>query len=344
MSSSTAIPSVTEQHAIKAAKRPFISSRDLLTLGVLAGLIAIFSILQPNFLSQANWLNTTATATQLILLAVGQTFVIITGGIDLSVGAVVSASGVASAWVMANIFAPYIENGTTGIASIVGILVAIVVGGLFGLANGLMVVRLNIPPFVATLGSMGVATGTALLITNGMSIADVPEAISGFGRYNLFGWLPLPVLVTILIVAFCGVLLSRSRFGAHTYAIGDSFEAAARAGIRTRSHLIRVYVLTGVLAGIAGLLIMSRLTVASPSAGSSYELNAIACVVIGGASLFGGRGTLTGSILGALIITCLISGLVVIGVPPFWQIIGVGVVLVAAVALDQRHQILKPRR
>lgn len=320
------------------------NSRDLLTLGVLILLIILFSSIQPNFLSRANWLNTSATATQLILLAVGQTFVIITGGIDLSVGALVSVSGVSSAWVMSTVFAPYLDGASAGFATLAGVAVALAVGGLFGVANGLMVVKLGIPPFVATLGTMGVATGASLLITNGMSISNIPEPVTAFGRTNLVGWFPLPVLVTIVIAAFCVVLLSKSRFGAHTYAIGDSPEAAARAGIPNGSHLVRVYMISGLLAGVAGLLIMSRLTVASPSAGTSYELNAIACVVIGGASLFGGRGTLTGSILGALIITCLISGLVVIAVPPFWQIIAVGLVLIAAVALDQRRQLAALRR
>lgn len=318
-------------------------SRDLGTVAVLAVLIAVFTVVQPNFLSQSSWLNSSTTATQLILLAVGQTFVIVTGGIDLSVGAVVSVSGVASAWLMSHAIASY-EGSNAILATILGVAAGLVVGLLFGLANGLMIVRLHIPPFVATLGSMGVATGVSLLITNGMSISDIPAPIGQFGSTTLFGWIPLPVIVTVIIAVACGVLLARTRFGAHTYAIGDSPEAAARAGIRNGSHLIRVYMLSGLLAGTAGLLIMARLTVASPSAGSSYELNAIACVVIGGASLFGGRGTLSGSILGALIITCLISGLVVIAVPPFWQIIAVGLVLVAAVAIDQRRQLTQLRR
>lgn len=338
----TSLAQSAKRRETKPDLRQALQFRDTLTVSVLMVLLVIFAVLQPNFLSQSNWLNTSATATQLILLAIGQTFVIITGGIDLSVGAVVSLSGVTSAWVMGAAMAPFSESNSL-LATTVGVVTALGVGAAFGVANGLMVVRLGIPPFVATLGSMGVATGASLLITNGMSISDIPAPIGEFGRTNVLGWLPMPVLVTVVVAVLCAILLGRSKFGAHTYAIGDSPEAAVRAGIRTGSHLIRVYALSGLLAGAAGLLIMARLTVASPSAGSSYELNAIACVVIGGASLFGGRGTIRGSILGALIITCLISGLVVIAVQPFWQIIAVGLVLIAAVAIDQRGQVFQRR-
>lgn len=327
---------------VGSAASRFIRSRDTLTLGVLVFLVIFFSVLQPNFLSQANWLNTATTATQLVLLAIGQTFVIITGGIDLSVGAVVSVSGVSAAWVMSALLQSSGGGPTLGIA-LLGAVLAIGVGTLFGMLNGFLVTRVNIPPFVATLGSMGVATGLSLLVSNGMSISALPSELGAFGRTNLLGWLPLPVLATAAIAWFFAHRLHKTRFGAHTYAIGDNIEAAMRSGINKNRHLMKVYLLSGGLAGTAGLLIMSRLTVASPAAGDGYELNAIACVVIGGASLFGGRGTIWGSVLGALIITCLISGLVVISVPPFWQLIVVGLVLIGAVALDQARNRTRSR-
>jgi ribose transport system permease protein len=307
--------------------------RDLWIGGVLLILIAAFSIDSPYFLTRANWLNTSSTATEVLLLAVGETFVICSGGIDLSVGAVLGFSGTAGAWVMAHGFAG--APGAAVGAVAVGFLAAVAAAGLFGLLNGVLVAWAGIPPFVVTLGTLGIATGLGDLLNNGQEISAIPASVVTFGNTNLGGWLPVPVLITAIITAWYGLVLARTRFGLYTLSIGDNREAVVRAGVHDRRYLLEVYLLSGLLAGVAGVLVMARLGAGSPSSGATDNLNAIAAVVIGGASLFGGRGTVIGSVIGTGIIAVLLTGLVLINVPPFWQEVAVGAILIAAVYVDQ---------
>jgi ribose transport system permease protein len=307
--------------------------REHWIFGVLIVIIVAFSIDSSHFLSQANWLNTSSAATEVMLLAVGQTFVIVSGGIDLSVGATLGLSGMVGAWVMAHFFS---HGGTPGgLVTAIGFAVTIVVGGLVGLVNGVLIAQYDIPPFVVTLGTLGIGTGLADLISNGQEITQLPLTIGNLGDDNLGGWVPVVVLVTIVLTLIAGVVLARTRFGALTYTIGDNREAAVRAGVADRRHLRRIYVLSGLLAGVASITVMARLAAASPTSGADDELNAIAAVVIGGASLFGGRGTLGGAVIGTLIISVLLTGLIIINVPSFWQLVAVGAVLIAAVYIDQ---------
>lgn len=310
---------------------------------VLIALVVGFGLASPDFFSRANWLNTSSTATEVLLLALGETFVIITAGIDLSVGAVLGLSGMAGGWVMEEMLA---GGGTaTGLIVAAGFATALAVGLAVGLVNGWLIARHNIPSFVVTLGTLGIATGLADLISNGLEISKIPPWVGRIGNTNLFGgWLPVPVLVAAVLCVITGVALAKTRFGAYTYAIGDSQDAAIRAGIPYRRHLIKIYALTGLLAGIDGVLVMTRIAAAAPTSGATDNLNAIAAVVIGGASLFGGRGTIVGSILGTLIISVLLTGLIIIDVPPFWQEVAVGVVLIAAVFIDQYSERLRLRR
>jgi ribose transport system permease protein len=307
--------------------------RDLWIGGVLVALIVAFSIGSPYFLTRANWLNTSSTATEVLLLAVGETFVICSGGIDLSVGAVLGFSGTAGAWVMAHGFAT--ASGPAVGAVTIGFAAAVVVAGAFGLLNGLLIAWANIPPFVVTLGTLGIATGLGYLLNNGQEISAIPESVTTFGNTNLGGWVPVPVLITAVITIWCGLLLARTRFGLYTLSIGDKREAVIRAGVNDRRYLLKIYLLSGLLAGVAGVLVMARLGAGSPDSGATDNLNAIAAVVIGGASLFGGRGTIIGSVIGAGILAVLITGLVLINVPPFWQEVAVGAILIAAVYIDQ---------
>jgi ribose transport system permease protein len=319
--------------ASRARARRLALLRDGWIFGVLVVIVIAFSIASPNFLTQANWLNTSSTATEVLLLAVGQTFVIISGGIDLSVGAILGLSGMAGGWAMAHFFA---SGGTPGgLVTTVGFVVAMVIGGLMGAANGLLIARWDIPPFVVTLGTLGIGTGLADLISNGQEISTIPALVGNIGNANIGGWIPVPVLVAAVVTAIAGIALARTRFGMYTYTIGDSREAAVRAGINDRRHLFSVYLLSGLLAGLAGIIVMTRLGAASPASGANDELNAIAAVVIGGASLFGGRGTVLGSVIGTCIISVLLTGLIIVNVPPFWQLVAVGVVLIAAVYVDQ---------
>ena len=309
--------------------------RDLWIGGVLLVLIIAFSIASPYFLTQANWLNTTSTATEVLLLAVGETFVICTGGIDLSVGAVLGFSGMVGAWVMAHWFA--VTSGPDLLPVSVGFAAAVLAGGAFGAVNGLLVSRTPIPPLVVTLGTLGIATGLGNLLDNGQEISNIPGSVTTFGNTNLGGWVPVPVLIAAVITLWCGVVLAKTRFGAYTLSIGDSRESVIRAGINDRRHLFKVYLICGLLAGVAGVLVMARLGAGNPTSGSDDNLNAIAAVVIGGTSLFGGRGTIVGSVIGTFIIAVLVTGLVITNVPPFWQEVAVGVILILAVYIDQLH-------
>jgi ribose transport system permease protein len=307
--------------------------RDLWIGGVLLALCAAFAVDSPYFLTRANWLNTSSTATEVLLLAVGETFVICAGGIDLSVGAVLGFAGTAGAWVMAHGFASAPGAALGAVAA--GFAVAVAAGAAFGALNGVLIAWAGVPPFVVTLGTLGIATGFGYLLNNGQEISAIPSSVVTFGNTNLGGWLPVPVLVTAVITIWCGVLLARTRFGAYALSIGDSRDAVIRAGISYRRYLLEIYLLSGALAGVAAVLVMARLGAGSPDSGATDNLNAIAAVVIGGASLFGGRGTIIGSVIGTAIIAVLLTGLILINVPPFWQEVAVGAVLIAAVYVDQ---------
>ncbi|MGC9221123.1 MAG: ABC transporter permease [Solirubrobacteraceae bacterium] len=311
--------------------------------GVLVLIVVLFSVASPYFLTQSNWLNTSLSATEILLLAVGETFVIITGGIDLSVGANLGLSGMVGGWLMQYFFSKHgLPSGSPVLATSLGFAAAILAGTIVGAANGLLVAGFEIPPFVVTLGTLGVCTGLGDLIANGQEISVIPAAVGNIGNYNLLGWFPIPVVVAALITLILAVVLARTKFGANTYAIGDSREAAVRAGIADRRHLLWVYTLTGLLAGVASIAVMSRLSAAAPTSGSDDNLNAIAAVVIGGASLFGGRGTIFGSVVGTSIIAVLLTGLIIVNVPSFWQLVAVGLVLIAAVYVDQIGQGQRP--
>jgi ribose transport system permease protein len=311
--------------------------RDLWIGGVLLALIVAFSIDSPYFLTRANWLNTSSTGTEVLLLAVGETFVICSGGIDLSVGAVLGFAGTAGAWVMATAF-PGVTGSAVG-PVVLGFAAAVAAGSAFGVLNGFLVAWAGVPPFVVTLGTLGIATGFGYLLNNGQEISAIPASVATFGNKNLGGWVPVPVLITAVITIWCGLLLAKTRFGAYTLSIGDSREAAVRAGINDRRYLLEIYTLSGLLAGVASVLVMARLGAGSPVSGATDNLNAIAAVVIGGASLFGGRGTIIGSVIGTGIIAVLLTGLVLVNVPPFWQEVAVGAILIAAVYIDRlRHR------
>ena len=331
----TSTPAVSAAPLHRALwRRSRAAVRDLWIGGVLLALIVAFSLDSPYFLTRANWLNTSSTGTEVLLLAVGETFVICAGGIDLSVGAVLGFAGTAGAWVMAQLTGGQPAGAEVGLV-VLGFAAAVAAGLAFGLVNGFLVAWAGIPPFVVTLGTLGIATGFGYLLNNGQEISAIPGSVTTFGNDNLGGWVPVPVLITAVITIWCGLLLAKTRFGAYALSIGDSREAVVRAGVNDRRYLLEIYTLSGVLAGVASVLVMARLGAGSPDSGATDNLNAIAAVVIGGASLFGGRGTIIGSVIGTGIIAVLLTGLVLINVPPFWQEVAVGAVLIAAVYIDQ---------
>lgn len=305
---------------------------DVARVLILLLIIVVIGLVAPNFISKASWLALSQTATVVAMLALGQTFVIITGGIDLSVGAVMACSAIIGATVMRNMYG---SGAPDSLAILVGLATMVGVGMLAGLINGLVITKLGITPFIVTLGMLSVATGTMNLFSGGAEVIGLPPVLGTIGNLPLGGWVTVPVLVTIVAAVIATLVLTRTRFGLRSFAIGSNQGATRRAGIGVDAHLIRVYVLSGFFAAVAGFLLTSRFVSASPLAAQGMELLSIAAAVIGGASLVGGRGSIIGTMVGALIMAALQIGLIIAGVQSFWQTIAIGVITVAAVFGDQ---------
>jgi ribose transport system permease protein len=300
------------------------------TFLILLGIVAAFAVLRfQQFATVFNFRNIAADASGLLIIAVGMTFVIITSGIDLSVGSVLVFSGVIAAKVM-------LALGGEGWGAIGAGLVAGVAAGLaWGVVNGVLVTKARVPPLIVTLGTLGMAYGSALLITGGIDVRGVPlELTTTIGIGQLRG-VPYVVIIAAVVTAIGAVTLSMTRFGRYTYAIGSNAEAARRAGINVDRHLIKVYGLSGLLAGVAGMVSLARFATTTIGGHSTDNLAAIAAVVLGGTSLFGGIGTVLGTVVGVFIPAVLQNGFVILGVQPFWQQVAVGAILVVAVYIDQ---------
>jgi ribose transport system permease protein len=325
-------------------------SNSALILLILTALVVAFTALEGRaFLSPRNFSNIAVDASELLLLAVGMTFVIITAGIDLSVGSVLVLSSVVAAQTMVALSGTpeqvqnyQFPNQAVGIP--VGIVAGLAIGLLCGLINGLLITRLKMPPFIITLGTLGMALGTAQILSGGTNVPYVPTAIqSQIGTRQVLGFLPVPVLIALVVVVLAGLTLAYTRFGRYTYAIGSNAEAARRAGIDVDRHLLKVYTLCGFLAGLAGIVDLARFNTASVGAHTEDNLAAISAVVIGGTSLFGGIGTMIGSVVGTFIPAVLRNGFVIQGVEPFWQEVAIGAVLILAVFIDQRRRSAEER-
>lgn len=299
----------------------------------LVALIVMFSLLKPTaFPTLSNTLNILSDAAILLVLAVGATFVIITAGIDLSVGGVLVFSSVVSAMVMAGI------GDGTPLTLIIGLIVALVAGTLWGILNGFLVAKARIPALIVTLATMGASLGASLLITNGVDVRNVPfSLVETIGSGTLAG-IPVLALIALVVAVMFGIVLAQTRFGRYTYAIGSNAEALRRTGVNTARHLIKVYALAGLLAGLAGYLSTARFSTTTLGGHSTDNLATITAVVIGGASLFGGRGLMIGTIIGVFIPVVLQNGFVVLNISPYWQQIAVGAVLLGAVYLDQMRR------
>jgi ribose transport system permease protein len=298
---------------------------------ILVALLVIFSLLNPDeFLTVSNWRNISIDAAVLLVLAVGATYVIITAGIDLSVGAVLVFSGVIAARLMNSV------GGDNWGVILVGLAGALASGLAWGTLNGVLITKARIPAFIVTLGTLGMAYGAALLITGGVDEREVPfKLISTIGIGRLFDQIPYLVLISLGVALVFGVILAMTRFGRYTYAIGSNEEAVRRAGVNVDRHLIKVYALAGTLAGLGGFMSLARFGTTTIGGHATDNLNAIAAVVIGGTSLFGGVGTILGTVFGVFIPVVLGNGFVISGVQAFWQQVAVGAVLIVAVYLDQ---------
>lgn len=307
---------------------------------ILLVLAGFFGLTHPHqFVSTYNITSIATNASILLILAVGQTFVIITAGIDLSVGSVLVFSSVVAAQAMNGLGGK--DAAWSGI--VLGMLVALGAGLLWGLVNGFLIARLNIPPLIVTLGTLGMALGIAELMTHGIDISSIPTQLqSGIGFTKVFE-IPTMVIIAACVAVLGGILLRQTTFGRHTYAIGSNVEAANRAGINVRRKLICVYALQGVLGGVAGILSLARFGTTVMGGHSGDNLIVITGVVLGGASLFGGAGLMTGTVIGILLPATLQNGLIIMGVQPFWEDVVTGAILIAAVYVDQLRRSQRSR-
>lgn len=321
--------------------------KDLLqkfaALASLLGLIVIFSFTSSAFFTVGNGMTVALQVTSIAYLGIGATCVIITGGIDLSVGAILALAGVVAALAV-----------KAGVPVPLAMLAGLLVGALCGLINGLCVTVLKLPPFIATLGMMLVARGVALQITDAKAIGGLGESFAELGNGSLwrvvnigpdgfpdvvFVGIPYPVLLMVALAVAVSILLNRATLGRHLYAVGSNMEAARLSGVNVQRVTLFAYVFSGLLAGLSGCVLMSRLVTAQPSEGLMYELDAIAAAVIGGTSLSGGVGTISGTVIGAFVIGILRNGLNMAGVSAFTQQILIGLVILLTVWIDQmRHR------
>lgn len=350
-----------------ASKRIGLETLDLLRkawawvfliLLVLFFTIAAKQLNDTNFLTARSIQGILVYATQILLVGLGQTLVIITAGIDLSVGWTLGLASVVAAMVMQILYAANVSPVLTILAGAgAGLAVSLIPGWL----NGWLVARVKVPPFIGTLGMGGIVTGAAFLLSGGYPVAQQPPYLGQLGNgYFLYVWpghgvtffsppenlaaaqlreliplMPNVVFITLIVTLVCWFILSQTQFGQHVYAIGGNFEAAVRSGIPVRRTLIKIYTLCALLSGIAGIVWAARFTSGAANAGETTTLTAVAAVVIGGASLFGGEGSIIGTIVGSLIIAIIQFGLVILGVVPFWQYVAVGTVVILAVIVDQ---------
>lgn len=293
-----------------------------LVIAALVILVIVFAIFTPNFLSQNNVGTIFDSVAVIAILSVGQAFVIITAGIDLSQGSVVALSGVVGAAMMA--------HGNV----VMGIIVMLLIGVGVGLFNGLLTAYTKVPPFIVTLGSLSIGSGVALLFTGGQPIYNLPQSIVNFGTGTILGVFPYIIILTILVTILGQVVLGRTRFGREVYAIGSNQMAAYLSGLPVRRTIIWVYLISGVLSALGGLMLTAYVSTALPTAGANFELDAIAAVVIGGGSLFGGQGSVWAATLGALLLSVLSNGTQLLGVSSYAQTLILGIVVIGAVFID----------
>lgn len=289
---------------------------------VLVLLIALMASIAPNFVSVDNLLNVARSVSINAILAAGMTFVILTGGIDLSVGSILAVSGVSSVLLWSGGLNPWLA-----------VLGGVIAGALAGLLNGVLVAYLGLAAFIVTLGSMTFLRGFGYTLTGGEPVVASELGFRTLGNSYIAG-IPMPVVVMVVVYAAAWFVLERTVFGRHIYAVGGNKEAARLAGIKVKSILVTVYVIAGATAGLGGVIYAARVVSGQPTAGSGYELDAIAAVVLGGTSLIGGRGRIIGTLVGAMILGVLNNGLVLLNVPFFHQLMIKGIVIVLAVTID----------
>ncbi|KPJ22453.1 ABC transporter permease subunit [Streptococcus phocae] len=299
---------------------------ELTTLMALIGLMVVITVMNPNFLTTNNLLNLLLQVTANGFIAFGMTFVILTGGIDLSVGSMLALSSALSAGLIAS-----------GVPVPIAIVLAVGLGALLGMLNGLLIAYGRLAPFIVTLATMTIFRGATLVYTNGN---PVTKGLTDSFLFQFLGQgyvvgIPFPVILMAIVFVLLYVLLHKTAFGKSVYALGGNEKAAYISGVNLNKVKVMIYTISGMMAAISGLIVTSRLSSAQPTAGTTYEMDAIAAVVLGGTSLAGGKGRILGTLIGALIIGVLNNGLNIIGVSAFWQQVVKGVVILIAVLLDR---------
>ncbi|WP_430536254.1 ribose ABC transporter permease [Listeria rocourtiae] len=290
-------------------------------------LIIVVTALNPSFITTDNLLNLLRQVSINALIAFGMSFVILTGGIDLSVGSTLALSGALTAGIIAS-----------GISPLIAMCLGMLLGAFLGMINGILIAKGNLAPFIATLATMTIYRGATLVFTDGNPITGIGDSFifQFVGKGYLFG-IPVPIIIMVICFLLLYILLHKMAFGKKTYAVGGNIQAARIAGVKTDKVQIIIYTISGFMASIAGIILTSRLNSAQPTAGVSYEMDAIAAVVLGGTSLSGGKGRLFGTLIGALIIGTINNGLNLLGISSFYQQIVKGLVIIIAVLLDRRQ-------
>lgn len=327
-------PVVTRQPAATTVGRRLAKFQSLIALFVLC---LILSILSDKFLTSTNFWNVMRQISVNVCIATGMTLVVLTAGIDLSVGSVLALCGAVTAGLLKDGIVLTQLDTFIGFTLFGGILAGVLLGAILGSFNGVVITRFGVPAFVATLAMLTIARGLTMLWTGGFPISGLGETFASIGTGWFLG-IPVPVWISGLIVLLAVLVTQKTRLGRYIYAIGGNENAARLSGIQVKKVKIIVYAIAGALAAVGGILVTSRLDSAQPNAGISYELDAIAAVVIGGTSLSGGRGTILGTVLGAIIIGVLNNGLVLLNVSPFWQQVVKGGVILLAVIIDKAGQ------
>ncbi len=298
--------------------------RKLVPLFTLVVLSAALTILSPYFLTVDNLFAIGLQMAVVAIMAIGEMMVIISAGIDLSVGSILALSGIVATEAMIH-----------HVGMVPAMLLGILVGGIGGWLNGVLIAKGNIPPFIATLGTMGIARGLALIFTGGIPVFGLPKAFEFWGGGHILHVVPVPLVVLLVLAVLGHILLQHTRFGRYTYAIGGNMEAARLSGIPVARYLIGIYTLAGFLYGVAGIILASRLSTGQPTAGTGYELDVITACVVGGASLSGGEGKMLGAMIGALIMGIIRNGSNLLDISAFWQQVIMGTIIIAAVFADQ---------
>ncbi|MBP9479281.1 MAG: ABC transporter permease [Sebaldella sp.] len=296
--------------------------QQLATFGSLIIMVIFFSLTSQYFFSLTNFITIALQTAVVGIIAIGMTFVIITGGIDLSVGSIVAFSGVITGLAL-----------KTGMPMVMAIIIGLLTGTLCGLINGVLISKANLPPFISTLGLMMMGRGLVLAITNGIPVSGLSDSYASISGGSVMG-IPNPVIFLIILAVIFSFILKKTIIGKYTYAVGSNEDASKLSGINVSKIKCFVYGVSGLLSAVSGIILSSRLISAQPTEGMGYEMDAIAAVVIGGASLMGGTGTIIGTILGAFIMSILRNGLNMLNVSGFWQQFAVGAVVLIAVYID----------